>query len=113
MSFKYLHALPLPIPVPELYGHIITRSQDKGVSRMYGDGANVVRVGFEGCDFLACIVVIDTELEVVAAADNPVLTADEATCSHGDIGEFEGFNDGLRFVGPNVDMAGIEGGEDL
>ena len=49
-------------------------------------------MGLERSDFLGCIVVLDTELEVVRAANNPSLAGNEASSSHGDIGEFEGFN---------------------
>ena len=62
---------------------------------------------FEGCDFLAGVVVVYSELEVVASADEPVLACDEAACSYGDVGELEGLDDGLRFVGPDVDRATV------
>jgi len=67
----------------------------------------------ERCDLLACVVVVDPQLEVIAAAYNPVLARNEATCSYGNIGEFEGLDNRLRFVGPDVDMATVEGSEDL
>ena len=105
MSLEYLHALPLPVPVPEFDGHVIACGQDEGVGGMDGDGADIVRVGFEGGDFFRSVVVVDAELEVVAAADEPVLAGDEAAGSDGDVGELEGFDYGLRFVGPDVDVA--------
>jgi len=50
-------------------------------------------------------------LKVIAAADDPVLAGNEAAGSYRDIGELEGLDDGLRFVGPDVDVAAVEGGE--
>lgn len=79
---------------------------------MHGDTADVVRVGFEVCDFLRGVVVEDAELEVVAAADDPVFAGDEAACAHGHVGEFEGFDDAAGFEGPDVGVAAVEGGED-
>jgi hypothetical protein len=67
----------------------------------------------EGCDLLACVVVVDSQLEVIAAANNPVLARNEAACSYRNIGKFEGLDNRLRFVGPDVDVAAVEGGEDL
>ena len=67
----------------------------------------------ERCDLLACVVVVDSQLEVIATANNPVLARNEAACSYGNIGEFEGLNDRLGFVGPDVNVATVEGGEDL
>jgi hypothetical protein len=80
---------------------------------VYHDRANVIGVRLKRCDLLACVVVVDPQLEVIAAANNPVLARNEATCSYGDIGEFEGLNDRLGFVGPDVNVATVEGGEDL
>lgn len=49
----------------------------------------------EGCDLLGGVVVVDTKLEVIGAADNPVLPRNKSTGTNGDIGEFEGFDDRL------------------
>ena len=80
---------------------------------MYSYRADIVGVCFEGGDFLAGVVVVDAELEVIAAADDPVLAGDEAAGADGDVGELEGFDDGLGFVGPDVDVAAVERGENL
>ena len=80
---------------------------------MYHDRTDVVRVRLKGCDLLACVVVVDAQLEVIAAAYNPVLARNEAACSDRNIGELEGLNDRLGFVGPDVDVAAVKGGEDL
>lgn len=113
MSFKHLHALPLPVPIPEFDRHVVAGGEDEGLDGVDGDGADVVRVGLEGGDFLGGVVVVDAELEVVAAADEPVFARDEAARADGDVGQFEGLDDGLGFVGPDVDVAAVEGGEDL
>ena len=80
---------------------------------MDNNGTDVVGVGFEGGNLLGGVVVVDTELEVITAADDPILTGDEAAGSDRDIGELESLDDGLGGVGPDVDVAGVEGGEDL
>ena len=86
MSLKHLHAFPLPVPVPEFYRHVVAGGEDEGVGGVDGDGADVVRVGFEGGDFFAGVVVVDAELEVVAAADEPVFAGDETAGADGDVG---------------------------
>lgn len=99
---------------------------------MNGDRANIIRVSFEGGDLLGGIVVVDTELEVIRAANNPVLARNESTGTNRDIGKLECFDDRLgdrgsaallrdklgvwtylRLVRPNVDMAAVESGQNL
>lgn len=63
---------------------------------MYDNGANVVRMSFEGGDLLGSIVIVDSNLEVIRAADDPVLAGDKSTSSNGDIGELECLDDRLR-----------------
>jgi hypothetical protein len=52
-------------------------------------------VCFEGGDLFGGIVVVDTELEVIRTANNPVLPRNESTGTNGDIGEFKRLDDGL------------------
>jgi hypothetical protein len=52
-------------------------------------------VSFEGGDLFGGVVIVNTELEVIRTADNPVLPRNESTGADGDIGEFECFDDGL------------------
>ena len=113
VPLKHLHALPPPVPIPQFDRHVIAGGEHERLGGVDGDGADVVRVGLEGGDFLAGVVVVDAELEVIAAADDPILAAHEAAGAHGDVGQLEGFDDGLAVVGPDVDVAGVEGGEDL
>jgi hypothetical protein len=44
-------------------------------------------------------------LEVIGTADNPVFSGDESTGANRDIGELEGLDDLLGFMGPDVDVA--------
>ena len=53
-------------------------------------------MSFEGGDLFGGVVIVDTELEVIRTADNPVLPRNESTGTNGDIGEFEGFDDRLE-----------------
>lgn len=62
---------------------------------MNDNGTDVIRVSFEGGDLLRSIVVVDTDLEIIGTAHNPVLAGNEAACSYGDIGELEGFDNCL------------------
>jgi hypothetical protein len=59
------------------------------------DCTNVVGMGFELSDLFRRVVVIDSELEVVRSDNDPVLASDETTGADGNIGNFEGFDDGL------------------
>lgn len=98
VSLIDLHALPSPVPVPHLYCHVITGGQNEWLRRMHCDRSDVIRMCLEGSDLLGSVVVIDSELEVIATANNPILARDEATCSDRDIGQFESLDDRLRFV---------------
>ena len=95
VALEDLNALPASLPIPELNCHVIRCGQNERLSGVDGDRSNVVGMGLERSDFLGCIVVVDTELEVVRTANNPVLAGNEASSSYGNIGEFEGFNNGL------------------
>lgn len=112
MSFKDVHTLPALVPIPQLDGHVITRSEDEGLCWVHDNGSYVVGMRFEGRDLLGGVVVVYSELEVITSAHNPVLAGHEATSANGDIGELEGLDDALCFIGPDVDVAAVEGGED-
>jgi hypothetical protein len=59
---------------------------------MDNDGADVVWVGFEGCNLLVRIVVVDPKLEVVGAAYNPVLACYEAARPNWHFSELKGLD---------------------
>ena len=65
---------------------------------MYNNGANVIRVSFELSDLFGCVVVVDSDLEIIGPTDDPILASDEATSSYRDVGELEGFDDCLQRV---------------
>ena len=110
MTLENLDALPAFLPVEQLNGHVIGGGENEGLGRVNGDGSDVVGVGLEGGDLLGGVIVVDTELEVVGAADDPVLSGNEAAGSDRDIGQLEGFDDLLSLVAPDVDMACWGGG---
>jgi hypothetical protein len=62
---------------------------------MYGDGTNVVRVRLKGSNLLGGVVVVYSQLEIVGAADDPVLSRNEAPGSDGHVCELEGFDNRL------------------
>lgn len=65
---------------------------------MYDNGSDIVRMCFEGGDLLRGVVVVDSDLEIIGTADNPVLPRDETTGSNRDVGELKGLDDLLRLV---------------
>ena len=62
---------------------------------MDDNSADIVRVSFEGGDFLRGIVIVDTDLKIIRTAHDPILAGDEPPCSHGDIGELESLDNRL------------------
>lgn len=95
MTFVNLDAFPFFVPIPELYRHVIRGRENERLCGVNDDGANVVGVGFELGDLLGGVVVVDSDLEIVGPADNPVLASNETASSYGDIGKLEGFDNGL------------------
>lgn len=65
---------------------------------MDDNGSDIIWVGLERGDLFRSVVVVDSQLEIVRAAYDPVLPGDEAPCSYGYICEFEGLDDCLAFV---------------
>lgn len=64
-SQSYLHTLPTLFPVPGFDGHVIAPGENEGKGGMNCQASNVVRVRFEGGDFLVRIIVECAQLEVV------------------------------------------------
>jgi hypothetical protein len=79
---------------------------------MHAYCSNVIRVCFKRRDLFCSIVIEDAELKVIGASDDPVLASDEAAGADGYVGYLKGFDSGAGFVGPNVNMARVERGED-
>lgn len=79
---------------------------------MNDDGTDVVRMRLEACDFLAGVVVVYPQLEVIAAAHDPVLPGDKTAGSDRDVGKLEGLDDLLGIVRPDVDVPRVEGRQD-
>ena len=52
---------------------------------MNDNGAYVVRMGFKGGDSFRGIVIIDSDVEIIGAANNPILPRYEAACSNRDV----------------------------
>ena len=49
----------------------------------------------KGCDLFGGVIIVDTELEIIGAANNPILPGNKTTSSNGNVGEFESFDNGL------------------
>lgn len=71
---------------------------------MDDDRTNVVGVGFESSNAFGCVVVVDSDLEVVGAADDPVFTGNKSTSADGNIGKLKGLDDLLRLVRPDLNV---------
>lgn len=71
---------------------------------MNDNASNIVWMSFKGSDLLGGIVIVDSQLEVIGTADNPILSGNEATSANGNICELEGFDDGLVKLALMLDM---------
>ena len=82
------HQLPVLLPVPQLDCHIVAAGEDQRLRRMDVDAANIVGVGIElghlgstgrrEVHFLRCVVVVDSDFEIIAANDDPLLSLHES-----------------------------------
>ncbi len=63
---------------------------------MDDNASNVVWMRFEGGDLLGGVVVVDSQLKVIRATYDPILTSDETASADRDICELEGFDNGLE-----------------
>lgn len=73
---------------------------------MDNDGANVVGMCFKRRDLFGRIVVVYPDLEIVGAAYYPVLASNKAPGPDRDIGELEGFDNGLSFCLASCSLIG-------
>lgn len=108
----HLDTLPALVPVPQLDGHVVGAGEDEVLGGVHGETSDVVWVRLEGCDALLGVVVVDAEVEVVAAADEPVLAGDEGDGAHGDLGDLERLYERFRLVVPDDDAARVQAGND-
>lgn len=65
VSCTHLDASPLFLPIPSLDGHVITTGKHDTRGRVDGQTANVIWMGFECSDFLVCIIIEDSKLEII------------------------------------------------
>jgi len=63
-----------------------------------GEASNVIRVSFERCHFLSCVVVEDSEMEIVRTANEPILARDEPDTSYWYFGNFKSLDHGLEEI---------------
>lgn len=62
---------------------------------MNHNGTDIVWMCFEGGDLFRSVVVVNAQLEVIGATDDPILARNEPASSNGDICEFKGLDNGL------------------
>ncbi len=105
VALKDLDALPAALPIPKLDSHVIGGGKDKRLRRVNDNGSDIVGMRLERRNLFRGVVVVDTELKVVGAADNPVLARNEATGTDRKVGQFERLNRALGLVGPDLGVA--------
>lgn len=66
-----------------------------------GNGTDVVWMCLKRDDFLGCVVVVDAEVEIIGAANDPVLARDEAPSAYRNICKLKGFDDCLTQLAMN------------
>jgi hypothetical protein len=111
MALEDLNAFPGLLPIPQFYGHIVTSGKDKALCRVNGNGSNVIRMGLEARDLLSRVVVENSELKVIGSSDYPILSGDESSSANRHVRHLKGLDCGSGFIGPDVDVSAIEGGE--
>lgn len=72
---------------------------------MDGDGADVVGMGVEGGEALAGVEVVDAEVVVVRAGEDPRLPMDEADGADGQVGDVEVADERVRGVVMDRDVS--------
>jgi hypothetical protein len=92
VSLKGLNTLPSFVPVPQLDGHVIAGSEYEWLGGVNNDGADIVRMSFEGSNLLRSIIVEDPKMKVIRAHHEPVLSSDKSTSPDRYIGDFEGLD---------------------
>ena len=102
---------PILVPVPQLDAHVVGGRQSERPLRMNGDAADVVGMRLEHVDAFERVVVEDADGHVVGAGDDPVFARHELGRSHGDVADFEGLDERLTLVVPDVDVAVVEARE--
>lgn len=67
-----------------VYDHLAltTRRENIRLNWMHSNATNIIRMSLEHVDTLQCIIVECSDLHVVGASYNPVLTGDKFTSSH-------------------------------
>ena len=108
----HLNMPPISIPVPQLDGHVITRRQDERQGRMNRQATNVIWMGFDLTDFLAGVVIVASQLEIITACQEPVLARDESNGSNGYLGYFKCLDERAGGIVVNLNATAVQTGED-
>ena len=58
--------------------------------RMDRYATDVIRVCLEHFNLLACVVVVHTDEHIIRSTNNPLLTGDELSGTHGQLGNLQG-----------------------
>lgn len=78
---------------------------------MHSDITNVVTVFFNRFDFLCSVVVENPQQVIVAADDDPLLSCDELSATHGRVRDLDGAYLSLRVVVVYHDSTSVECGQ--
>jgi hypothetical protein len=111
MSLVDAGAVEVTIPIPTFDGHIVRTGKEYGQGGMNLHITDVIPVSLKVLNLLHGVVIVNADAHIVAAGHEPLLPRDEFGASDGQFGHLKGFDVGSRFVVPNGDVAGVEGGE--
>lgn len=77
---------------------------------MYSDGANIIRMCLKVYYFLTCVVIEDSDTEIITAYNDPVLPCNESTSSDWRFSDLNGSNLVVCLKVPNFDPTRIQCG---
>lgn len=78
---------------------------------MYSNGTDIVWMSFEINNFFTCIVVEDSDPEIITPNNYPILSCNEFTCSNRSFRNLDGSNFNLCFVIPNLNTTRVQGSQ--
>lgn len=102
---------PILVEVPQADRHVVTTGEHVRLGGVNCHAPDVVWMGLKCCDFIMCVVVEASQMEVVRSCHEPVVASDEADASHWYFCDLEGLDQGSRLIVPDVDSARVQSGK--
>ena len=95
MILQRLNKREVVVPIPDLDCGVVWRGKNVALCGVDHQTSNVVCVGVKCFDFLHCVIVKHSNLEVITATNQPLFPGDESSCSDWRAWNFKGFDCGL------------------